>query len=430
MPRKKTGGILWEVDHYVARVTLDGKRERIHLPPGLSEAKAQEIAGHLAENPDVARAKLAEQKAQKASDAPIPKGETWAQYVKRWYEDRDRRGMAAINADRRFIEKHAGPHIGEKPIGDDGIQREDIEKLVQVWDDRTARGLWAWRTAQRAWHILCALFRDTCKSKNLELRVRKSNPTTDVAPPDTGEEKAKAFLWPNEFLQLMCCERVPLAARRLYALTIYLYSRASEVCRLRWTDIDLVHGTITISRAWDHERQREKSTKAGRVRMFAIEENLLPLLRVMYAERKDDGRVIPRGWHNLAKRFREHLQRAGITRADLFVSDDQHLQIRFHDGRASAITWAALRRDHVTTIMERVGHRDFATTQKYLRRADALRGRIGEPFPPLPACLLVSDDDDPGHGGNGHGERSDEFATLTFQAVSAQAFKVPTTLRT
>lgn len=48
----------------------------------------------------------------------------------------------------------------------------------------------------------------------------------------------------------------------------------------------------------------------------------------------------------------------------------------------------AMRGDDTTTIMERVGHRDFGTTQIYLRQADALRGRIGTPFPQLPACLL------------------------------------------
>jgi hypothetical protein len=147
----------------------------------------------------------------------------------------------------------------------------------------------------------------------------------------------------------------------------------------------------------------------------------------MYTERENDGLVIPTKWHNLAELFREHLQRAGITRPDLFIADDQHLQIRFHDGRASAITWAALRGDHVTTIMERVGHRNFQTTQKYLRRADALRGRIGEPFPALPSCLLDTDPSGDDGGGKGSGKGSRKNAPLTFPGVAAQTQKVPTT---
>jgi integrase len=308
MPRKRTGNILREGDHFVARVLLDdGKYGRIHLSPGLSEAKAKEHAAFYAENPELAVEKIEAQKNQKAGVAPIPKGETFAHYAERWLQDRDKRGFSAIQGDRRTIEMYICPHIGEKPIAD--ITREDIEILVQHLDDRTARGEWAWRTARRAWRLIRKIFGDACKSKNLDLRARKDNPTNDIAPPDRGDEKAKAFLWPNEFLQLMTCSRIRLSIRRLYAIAIYLYARSAELLVLRWTDIDLEHGTIKICRGYDRERKREKSTKAGRVRLFAIEPNLLPLLRVMYAERKDDGRVFFDGvGTSFSGRLRRHLR--------------------------------------------------------------------------------------------------------------------------
>lgn len=390
MPRKRTGNILREGEHYVARVLLDdGKYGRIHLPAGLSEAKAKESAAFYAENLDKALEKIEAQKNQKSNIAPIPKGETFAHYLDRWLADRDKRGFARIHADRLMLARHACPHIGEKPIAE--ISKEDIERIVQVFDEKSARGQWSWKTGLRVWNVIRKLFSDACKSKNLALRVRKDNPTNDVAGPDRGDEKAKAFLYPDEFVKLVKCDQIPLAMRRLYAIAIYLYSRASEIRMLRWIDFDLVHATVKISRSWDHVRKTAKSTKAGRVRVFAIEPNLLPLLEVMFAERKDDGEILPaKVFHSLAERFREHLQIAGITRAALFVSDDQHLQIRFHDNRATGITWMAMRGDPVTTIMERVGHRDFSTTQIYIRQADALRGRVGEPFPPLPACLLAT----------------------------------------
>ena len=431
MPRKASGNIIREGDHFVARVQLDGKRARIHLQPGLSEEKARATAEFYTENPEIARKTLESQKAQKSSIAPIPKGETFAHYVVRYYEDRDRRGLAAVQGDQRFLEKHVCPHIGEKPIAD--VTREDIEKLVQHFDDKTARGEWAWRSARRSWNLIHALFAQACTSKNLALRVRKDNPTHDVAPPDAGEEKAKAFLWPNEFLRLMTCEQVPQDARRLYAIAIYLYSRAAEILVLRWTDIDLEHGTIRIARGFDQERKQEKSTKAGRVRLFAIEPELLPLLRVMHAERQDDGRVFPRmSSAILAARFRHYLQIAGITRADLFLDDDQHIPIRMHDCRSTACTWMAMRGDPVTTIMERVGHREFATTQVYLRRADALRGRIGEPFPALPSCLLGTSTSNPsGDDGTGKGSGiwSNIFTTPALAAGFSTDDKVPTTCR-
>jgi integrase len=393
MPRKRTGNILPEGDHFVARVLLDdGKYGRIKLPPGLSEAKAKERAAFYAENIDKALEKIEAQKAQKTNVAPIPKGETFTQYLERWLSDRDKRGYAKVHADRLMFSKHVCPHIGDKPIA--AIEKEDLEKIVQAFDEKTARKVWSWATGMRAWLHLRKLFSDSCKSKNIALRVRKDNPSNDVAGPDRGDEKAKAFLYPDEFVKLVTCASIPIAVRRLYAIAIYLYSRASEIRMLRWTDVDLVHGTIKISRAYDHERRIVKSTKAGRVRTFAIEPNLLPLLEIMFAERKDDGEFMTATvFYHMAKRFRGHLQRAGITRSDLFVSDAQHMAIRFHDTRATGITWMAMRGDPATTIMERVGHKDFATTQIYLRQADALRGRVGEPFPALPACLLVPNAD-------------------------------------
>ncbi|HXN30513.1 MAG TPA: hypothetical protein VN894_01580 [Polyangiaceae bacterium] len=61
------------------------------------------------------------------------------------------------------------------------------------------------------------------------LCVRDDNPARDVAGPDVGAKKAKAYLWPSEFLQLAKCERVPLRWRRLFAVAVYTYARAGEL---------------------------------------------------------------------------------------------------------------------------------------------------------------------------------------------------------
>ena len=50
----------------------------------------------------------------------------------------------------------------------------------------------------------------------------------------------------------------------------------------------------------------------------------------------------------------------------------------------------ALRGDAPLTIQQRVGHRQFSTTQIYIREAEAVgKGAdIGVPFPPLPKRLI------------------------------------------
>lgn len=45
--------------------------------------------------------------------------------------------------------------------------------------------------------------------------------------------------------------------------------------------------------------------------------------------------------------------------------------------------------------MRRAGHGDIATTMGYVREAENLMHPVGEPFPPLPAALMVRPRDRP-----------------------------------
>jgi len=388
MGRRRTGNLLTAGDHFVARVLLDGKTVRIHLPPGMSEARARETAQFYTDNPDKARERLEQQARGRSNAAPIPKGETFAEYLERWLKDREERGYSNVGSDRSAFKLHVLPDIGTKPIAT--LTREDLEKLVQVLDGKITRKEYSWQSVSKLWLAVGKLFKDASASKNLALRVRADNPALGITPPDRGTEKSKAYLYPDEFLKLASCEEVDLELRRLYALTIYLYCRVSEALQLRWTDIDLEHGVAHIRRSYDRQRKQEKGTKGKRPRGFRIEPNLLPLLRVLYAERDDSGFVIRvRNWA-MARRFRKALTKAGITRPDLFIADELHKRITFHDLRATGCTWMALRGDTPHVIMQRAGHRNFETTMLYIREAESVTGNVGEPFPPLPASLLGS----------------------------------------
>src|SRR5258708_17238088 len=86
---------------------------------------------------------------------------------------------------------------------------------------------------------------------------------------------------------------------------------------------------------------------------------------------------------SLSAKLKGYLRRAGVDRADLFVSDATRKAITFHDLRATGITWMAIRGDEPLRIMQRAGHDDFDTTQRYIREAEAVREGFGEVFPPL-----------------------------------------------
>lgn len=66
--------------------------------------------------------------------------------------------------------------------------------------------------------------------------------------------------------------------------------------------------------------------------------------------------------------------------------------------RTTGITWAAITGVDGRKLERRVGHRDKATTERYIGVAeDVSRGAIGEPFGPLPASLLEESRANIGH---------------------------------
>ena len=62
----------------------------------------------------------------------------------------------------------------------------------------------------------------------------------------------------------------------------------------------------------------------------------------------------------------------------------------------------AVRGDDPLKIRHRAGHKQFSTSQRYIREAEILREGFGVPFPPLPAELISSGISSERLGRNGH----------------------------
>ena len=79
--------------------------------------------------------------------------------------------------------------------------------------------------------------------------------------------------------------------------------------------------------------------------------------------------------------------KAGVTRASLHVRRSGSQPIRFHDLRATGITYMAIRGDSDQDVRERAGHADFETTLLYIRRGHLAlsSAAIGRPYAALPA---------------------------------------------
>ena len=91
----------------------------------------------------------------------------------------------------------------------------------------------------------------------------------------------------------------------------------------------------------------------------------------------------------MARGLRRWLAKAGVKRHELHHDSETAAKLRFHDLRATGITWMAVRGDDALKIQRRAGHKDLETTQKYIRTAEDRRAAFGSVFPELPASLLA-----------------------------------------
>jgi integrase len=315
-------------------------------------------------------------------------GLTVADYAEKWAASRLSRGVrTAENTDLPRLRVHVLPLIGQKPIAE--VTADDllgvVAKLDELAHDEGAK--FTGNTALKVWGAVTKMFKDACRSKVPALRVRKGNPTLEVEGPDAGEKRAKQWLYPDEFLQLVSCTTLPLRWRRIYALATYLFTRAGELEVLDWQDVDLAHGRIRIHRAIDRHTGETKETKAAEVREFQVEPALLPLLKAMHGERSSGVVAKMPPVEDLAATFRNHLERAGLKRAALSQRTNTSSPITFHDLRATGLTWLAMRGDEPLTIRDRAGHANLATTEHYIRRGREAGG-LGTPFPELPSDLI------------------------------------------
>jgi len=396
MGRKAEGTPVWESGRWKGRIPLaDGTRTLVELPdcpPTATKAKAKESAGRATELERQTNTIL---NAKRAAGLTKPTGgtsETASDWLVRWEADRKGRGLqtrGTIGSVRKFL-----GDLNHKPMA--AISRSDLEGVVERMDAGVRDGtLRKWKTAHNAWGLIGKAFDDACNSKTRALRVRADNPAVDVRGPDRGERTAKQYLYPSEFLALMACDRVPLRWKRIFALAVYLYVRPGELEALEWEDVDLDRGIINVHRAIDRQRGGTKSTKTDAPRRFPIEPALLPLLHAMFVEGKEIGIVVAMPpMEDWARRLRKYLEWSGVRRAELFADDRTRKQITFYDMRATGISWRAVRGDDPLKIMSAAGHRDFKTTQGYIREAEPLREGFGDVFPPLDRSLLGSPSDD------------------------------------
>ena len=398
MGRKRTGTVLVTRDgRYQPQVTIavvdpNGKRrhKRKRLPPfpkGTSKAYARERTAYLQERADAMAAKgssEAERPAAGEEGAPLP-CDAW---VDVWLARRRAAKLTSVRENESHWRVHIRPIVGHKHVAD--WAPDDLRLLVAMLDRKASKGEISTKTATNVWTTCRAMCGDALSSKDDELKCRENNPAADVRGPDASAAPDGQFLYPSEAEQFFACDAVPMVWRELAAVAVYTYLRAGELRPLRWEDVDLEHGVISVVRALDRTTGGEKTLKGKRRRHVPIHEALAPLLRARKERFGGEGRVFPDmpSKRTMARSLRRWLARADVDRAELHAPTPSTKPIVFHDLRATGLTWLAVERVPLKTIQRRAGHASADTTDKYIRLAESLGSGFGEPFPALPLALL------------------------------------------
>jgi integrase len=373
--------------YFRVRIRLaDGSRPRFRVPDdkGYSEERARQWGAWLQEQEDARGGLLKKRQAVELAAKPANDTRDGDLWFDAWEQHRVRKGLTSTRDNRTHYREHIGPTLGWTHVRDWTV--DDLRGLVAALDSKVDAGEMSWKYAINVWATARRMVRDAVKSKIDALRVRKDNPAADVEGPDRGDDKAKQFLYPSEFLKFVWCSTVPMQWRRAVAQAIYLFPRDGEHRVLDLEDVDLEHETVHIHQAWDRRARTTKPTKTGVSRRFNIEPNLLPLLRTIHAEKGGAGPIadLP-SERDMARGLRRWLKKAGITRRELHDTKSRTTKpLTWHDLRATGLTWMAVRGDEPLKIMQRAGHERFETTQIYVRTAEAIRDGFGQVFPPLP----------------------------------------------
>jgi integrase len=389
----RTGTIERRQQRWYAKLSLGGgRRKKIALPRGISEAKAREMAAKMAEDlaAGVFVAPPPRGGEKCASTDPTASTSTWFDAFSEYRTNKKK--LTDGHTDRSRFKNWIEPVIGAKPM--DKVTRREVEKIRDILDEKVNAGELSWKTAWNVWGLVTSMFKAAVSSKSRDLCVRTDNPTVDVEGPERGEELGNVHLFPSEFVALITSGAVPLYRRRLYIAAAFTGARQGELRALLWTDVDLEHGIIRISKSIERKTRKVKSTKAKRVRDVPVESALSPLLEAMKEEAESDRvlRVPPA--EDCAELLRKDLLTAGVDRPAIHGLDDMVHRLTFHALRDSYCTWRAVRGDAPVDIMTHAGHRSFATTQRYLDLAKTLRagGGYGAPFSPLPEEVIVPSD--------------------------------------
>lgn len=298
-------------------------------------------------------------------------------YLHSWLEGLRLR-ESTIASYRRMVELHICPHIGGARL--DKLTAAQITAMYKKLEkEGNRRGSAAGsplsaRTVRYAHTILAAALKDAVADGLLAV-----SPAARAKPPSAASARApEMHVWtPEQAGMFLAWATAHRGLWQVWHLLLHTGMRRGELCGLRWGDVDLDAGTLTVRRsvgvlvAGGKRTLATGRTKTGKDRVVDLDAGTVEVLRRWRAERgrlalqaaRADAAVFaglagePPDPDTLTARFERHI--AAARRA---LGADALPRVRVHDLRHTHATALLKAGVPVKVVSERLGHTDVTTT--------------------------------------------------------------------
>jgi integrase len=326
----------------------NGRRDRRHV----SGAKRADV---------VTKVRALESKRDAGMVEAAGRAPTVAEWLDHWLDNIAARKVRArtLESYRSTVRLHVRPGVGHHRL--DRLQPEHLELLYAALADK---GLGP-ASILRAHRVLSRALRVATQRGKVARNV-----ATLVDPPTVRRPQTALPLTAEEAKSVLAAaQRHRNAARWTVALAVGL--RQSEALGLRWSDVDLINGTLTVRRGLHRVAQQGlvyEEPKADRSRRtLALPSQLVEALRAHRVAQLGERVAAGPLWEDNDVLFAQPNGRPIERKSDWrawkrLLSEAGVRDVRLHDGRHTAATLLLSEGVHPRVVMEVLGHSQMRTT--------------------------------------------------------------------